>query len=342
MRRINARKTLTYGIAFSLLLTACTRWTGYTWEGASLPPAADNPVLIIPNDGGAFGGSPDNPPVYTSSFPSYPTVPTYTDPNAWNANVTPKPSIPFSSQSGDYFSLQGSDLAVWDQFPVKIYVEYPEKLSSEAKDALTWAIQAWKQYVPMEVTREKEYAQIQIQWASEIKDGDDTRFGQTKIKSVESGANGRNRLKQVQLKLLLPDKYGGLADRAMKGVFMHELGHALGIKKDSDVDGDVMAEPQVNSNKGKMIRQVVKSLAMKGLESALSSQGINLNLTGSNKTIQPTIRVVETISQRDLNTLYRLYNPPVQTTTAQASTQATVITPPENSAQPIQVYTPPF
>ncbi len=314
--------------ALSLGLGLCLGQVGYPWAGSNAYTPADSPeiiqtfnveapppyggedvpMLLPPGGDGGFVENFDNGPVYTSSF-NAPMPQTYT-PQTFNTVMTPQPNIPYNPQSGDYFSLQGEGQPVWKEFPLKVYVDDSEKLSSDANTALKWAIGEWKRYFPMEITREKSLAHIRVEWVNEVRGKGHSRLSETQVLSTaaDEGGEGKQILKRVKVELVKPERYDGLADRAMRGVILHEMGHALGIRRDSDVDGDVMAEPEVDSRKGKAIQEAVKSLAMKGLDLALSTQGINWSLGRTNtKTIEPKIRVVETISQRDLNTLYRLY-----------------------------------
>lgn len=315
--------------ALSLGLGLCLGQVGYPWAGSNAYPPADAPeiiqtfnveappfyggeevpMLLPPGGDGGFVENFDNGPVYTSSF-NAPMPQTFVEP-AFNAAANaPRPNIPYNGQSGDYFSLQGENQPVWSEFPLKVYIEESERVSDDASSSLKWAIDEWKRYFPMEITREKSLAHIRVEWVNEVRGKGHSRLSETQVLSTAAGEGGEDKqvLKRVKVQLVKPERYDGLADRAMRGVILHELGHALGIRRDSDVDGDVMAEPEVDSRKGKAIQEAVKSLAMKGLDLALSTQGITWGLGRNNtKTIEPKVRVVETISQRDLNTLYRLY-----------------------------------
>lgn len=265
------------------------------------PPADTSSTFPPVTDPTAFNPAP--------SFPSFPS--TVTTPTTSYGLATS--TIPYNPQSGDYFDSQSqADLARWEQLPVKVYISFPDKFPQATKDTLTWAIGQWKQYVPMEVTTQPSQAQISVEWSDEL---DKYEFGKTRYKEIQPGTNGRNQLVKVQVKLAPPARFKGMPEKAMRGAYLHELGHALGIRSGSDVEDDAMCEPSVSSNRNKIIRLAVTSLALKGLQAALSTQGIDVTLGAtSTQTIQPTMRVSEVISQRDLNTLYKLYNPipPVQ------------------------------
>jgi predicted Zn-dependent protease len=221
----------------------------------------------------------------------------------------PRPTFPYNAQAGDYYSLLGENPPVWEQFPVKIYLDYPEPFASNAKAQVQAALAAWKNYIPFEITRERAMAHIRIQWDGRL---DGKAFGETVVKKTETGADGKPKLRQVEIRMLLPEKYGSLPETALKAAMMHELGHAFGIGKDSDVVDDVMCRPNFRNRNPFPVKQLMSSLALKGLELALSSQGIQWS-AGKNtfKAASGTsaATVVDALSPRDLNTLYKLYTP---------------------------------
>jgi predicted Zn-dependent protease len=228
----------------------------------------------------------------------------------------PQPTITFQPQAGDYRNLQENPPHRWDAFPIKVHVNYPDQFPTNARNQVNNAIADWKRHMPIEVAQNADSAHIRITWAKDL----DGAYGKTKYSQTE-GANGYVRLKLVEISMLHPEKYGSLPETALKAAMLHELGHAMGLRQNSDVVGDIMAEPRfkVRNQSSQVVKSLLRTIATKGLEAALNSQGINFK--SGERTFQASntpqaVQVIDQISQRDLNTLHKIYFP--DTAAAQA------------------------
>ncbi len=130
----------------------------------------------------------------------------------------------------------------------------------------------WGQYIPIKVASPNEAADIEVVWVNHLPP---RQLGVTRLQQVVSGTP------QVIVYMLRPTYYlPEIPERTIQPVFLHELGHALGIFGHSDSDKDIM-------------------------------QPTELGLFGAKRSGKGTIKLkFGGITPRDLNTLKRIYQTP--------------------------------
>jgi predicted Zn-dependent protease len=181
--------------------------------------------------------------------------------------------------SGDYYwqVAASSESEKWTAFPVKV--------SLGSTGVLNWmqgareAFNIWKEVFPLELVAAPERADIRVEWelpTGEGHAGEEADWVQ--IRRVGDQLTGR---KVAFIRVDLSRRW---SKDEMRAIMLHELGHALGIKGHSESKGDIMFF-QIQEKPHQLAVPVVplpvfwKSLVSKP-------------------------------SQRDLNTLIRIYNTP--------------------------------
>ncbi len=175
--------------------------------------------------------------------------------------VPPKPST--GNDHSDYFTeIKPTPLGylVWSQFPVRLYVDLPpmdisiseqERFTSWTQ-AVSQALQEWRQYLPLEIVSQAGSADIQILRSFPPQRA--TRNQTTGILEIPRAAAAQTR---YQFYLQTPERI--LAHRFTiylspsqtseytLATARHELGHALGIWGHSPSESDVMYFSQVRT-----------------------------------------------------------------------------------------------
>jgi predicted Zn-dependent protease len=193
--------------------------------------------------------------------------------------LLPSHYVPSAS---DYYReiAEASESERWSSFPIKVWIGNVPPNGNWAQGARE-AFGIWKEMLPLELTAEQEEADIRFKWDAD--------------QNMEQGAVGEE-MDWVQFR-----RVGGeLASRKvaevsvdlsrnwsrdeMRAIVLHEMGHALGIHGHSLSKGDIMYF-QVQE-KGHHVRV----------------PGVYYPIVWKSLVSKP--------SQRDLNTLIRLYNTP--------------------------------
>jgi hypothetical protein len=208
-----------------------------------------------PGGGGAgFGTSPPGMPLGI-------TVPTVFSPDSESQKVLN--AIHSDPGAGDYYStirkFQTGNVARWQHFPVLIHL--PPNTPELWRKNLNDDVKKWSTYVPMKTAADYESFVIEVKWENKLPPG---IFGITRVEGSGAGL-------KVIIFLLRPTFYpADVPESTLQAVFLHELGHAIGLYGHSENKEDVMFLDEKASKK-----------------------------------VAPA---VNTISQRDLNTLKRIYS----------------------------------
>ncbi|MGB0560750.1 MAG: peptidase [Spirulinaceae cyanobacterium] len=164
----------------------------------------------------------------------------------------------------DYFAeIQTTPLGylVWNEFPVKVYVQQPEDDLIPARDqddfekwlkAVDVAIADWKEYVPLVKVTERETADIVLLRQRPPRDIQVDRENQRLI--IPDARHGTARyefyLTATQPPIVKHRFTVTLSpaqnSKHLRGTARHELGHALGIWGHSPNEDDVMYQQQVS------------------------------------------------------------------------------------------------
>ena len=180
-------------------------------------------------------------------------------------------AIPYDQRAGDYFAQvrRGPDgtVARWKKFPVRLHLPPGSPQSWQA--SLETGVKRWSQYLPVTVAAPDEAADIEVVWENHLPPNE---LGITRVQVIKGNL-------QAVIYLLRPTYYlPDVPERALAGVFLHEMGHALGISGHSDFKDDLM-EP------------------------------IEVSIVGRRRS--PSARYkFGNITPRDLNTLKRIYETP--------------------------------
>jgi predicted Zn-dependent protease len=192
--------------------------------------------------------------------------------------LQPSRYVPSAS---DYFGQisEASESERWASFPIKVSIgNVPEaNWAQGAREAFS----IWKDMLPLELTAEPDEADIRFNWdAGETMEegavGEEMDWVQ--FRSVGNELSGR------KVAVVSVDLSRRWSKDEMRAIVLHEMGHALGIKGHSDSKGDIMYFQVQEKNRRVYVPGIPYPFAWKTL--------------------------VSKPSQRDLNTLIRLYNTP--------------------------------
>lgn len=196
------------------------------------------------------------------------------------------PSLPdamqparYNAEAGDYYwqVSRNSEGEEWKQFPIKVFLgSAPQmKWQKGARDAYD----TWASLIPLQLVALPNQADIRLSWENRNLGrghaGEDQEYTQIKREGDELTAR--------RVAVIAMDLSFNWDENDMRALVTHELGHALGIKGHSDSKKDIMFF--------QMQRKVYRT--------NLGSFPIPLWKT-----------LVKQPSQRDINTLIRLYNHP--------------------------------
>ena len=190
-----------------------------------------------------------------------------------------QPSHYVPSASDYYLDIaETSESRKWNSFPIKVSIgNVPTaNWAQGAREAFS----IWKNMFPLELTAEPDEADIRFNWDSEmaIEGAAGEEMDWVQIRRVGNELTGR---KVAYINVDLSRRW---SKDEMRAIVLHELGHALGIRGHSESKGDIMYWQVQEKNHQVIVPGMIYPLAWKSL--------------------------VSKPSQRDLNTLIRLYNTP--------------------------------
>ncbi|MFZ0963495.1 MAG: matrixin family metalloprotease [Terriglobia bacterium] len=183
--------------------------------------------------------------------------------------------------AGDYYLdiAESSESEKWNTFPIKVLIGNVP-VADWAQGARE-AFRIWSGMFPLELTPEPEEADIRFNWEAEP--------------DMERGAVGEEmdwvqfrrvggELSARKVAYISVDLSHRWSKDEMRAIVLHELGHALGIRGHSDSKGDIMYW---------QVQEKTHQVRVPGLYYPYAWKSL-----------------VSKPSQRDLNTLIRLYNTP--------------------------------
>jgi predicted Zn-dependent protease len=144
----------------------------------------------------------------------------------------------------DYFDLlkkfPNNTVVRWKNLPVRVHL--PQNSPESWQRSLDVGIKRWGEYLPLKVVPISEPADIEVSWVNKLVP---QYLGITRL-TFKDGM-------QVQVFLLRPTFYlPEIPEKVLANVFLHELGHALGIFGHSDSHHDLMYAAEITpASKGK-------------------------------------------------------------------------------------------
>jgi predicted Zn-dependent protease len=182
--------------------------------------------------------------------------------------------------SKDYYGdiSESSESETWNTFPLKVTLG--NAVVTDWVRGAREAFNIWREMFPLELAAEPQEADIVVEWGSgpdgEGRAGEEADWVQ--FRRVGGEIAGR---KVAHIRIDLSRRW---SKDEMRAIMLHEMGHALGIKGHSDSKGDIM------------YFQVQEKLHR------VPTPGVPFPVFWKSLVSKP--------SQRDLNTLIRLYNTP--------------------------------
>ena len=173
--------------------------------------------------------------------------------------------ITADARAGDYFpairKFQNGTVARWRHFPVLVHL--PPNSPESWRNSLTEDVKKWSAYVPLKTAADYESYVIDVKWENKLPP---RVFGIARVEGSGAGL-------KVVIFLLRPTFYPpDVPETTLHAVFLHELGHGIGLFGHSTDPADVMFYDEKAAKK-------------------------------------PTPRV-NAVSPRDLNTLKKVYSTP--------------------------------
>ena len=201
--------------------------------------------------------------------------------------LTSMPALPeamqparYVSEVGDYYwnVSRNSEGEEWSRFPVKVFLGSAQQLKWQ--EGAREAFDTWAAVFPLQLVAMAKQADIRVDWEGGY--FEQGRVGEeedwVQIKREGEGFTAR-RIAVITVNLSIN---WGKDD--MRAIITHELGHALGVKGHSDSKKDIMYMEKQDNRR------------------SIRLPGVPLPITWRALVKQP--------SQRDINTLIRLYNHP--------------------------------
>ncbi len=195
----------------------------------------------------------------------------------------PDPLLPahYVASAGDYYSeiAEDSESERWRTFPLKVWIGDVPK--GNWAQGVQEAFDIWKSMIPMEKTADADEADIRFEWDTEQSTEGGRAGEEIDWVQFETVGNSVTSRKVAHISIALVRRW---SKDEMRAITLHELGHALGIHGHSSSTGDIMYWQMQESSRRIPLPGVYFPLILKSL--------------------------VSKPSQRDLNTLIRLYNTP--------------------------------
>lgn len=183
----------------------------------------------------------------------------------------------YDSEAGDYYwqISRNSEGEEWKKFPIKVFLGSAPQLKWQK--GTRQAFDTWAALIPLQIVAVPQQADIRVNWESAYFEPGRPGFEEewVNIKQEGEGFTAR-RIAVVSVDLSI-----NWDEDDMRAIITHELGHALGIKGHSDSKKDIM----------------FMELQRKVYRTRMGPFPIPLWKS-----------LVKQPSQRDLNTLIRLYN----------------------------------
>jgi predicted Zn-dependent protease len=193
-----------------------------------------------------------------------------------------KPPLPeamqpshYVAEAGDYYRAVGvgSEGEQWPQLPVKVFLGSAPNIKWQ--EGARQAFDIWRGLFPMQLLASPENADIRIGW-DEFTDMEDAA-GEEEDWVITKHTRNHGRVAVITVDLSRP-----WSQDEMRAIMLHEFGHALGIKGHSESKKDIMYFYMQEHTHEVRSRRLPVALFWKTL--------------------------VKNPSQRDINTLIRLYN----------------------------------
>lgn len=184
----------------------------------------------------------------------------------------------YAPEAGDYYwhVVKSSETEKWTAFPIKVFLGSAPQLKWQ--EGAREAFEIWKMMFPLELVAVPDRADIRMAWETSSRRpgaaGEEADWVQ--FRRVGDELTGR------RVALITVDLSHRWSKDEMRAIVLHEMGHALGIKEHSKSRGDIMYWQIQEKARG------------------ISVTGIPFPLVWKSLVSKP--------SQRDLNTLIRLYN----------------------------------
>ncbi len=191
--------------------------------------------------------------------------------------LQPSRYVPAAS---DYYMeiAETSESEKWNSFPIKVWIgNVPTgNWAQGAREAFS----IWKEMFPLELSAEFEEADIRFNWegGTDIEGAAGEEMDWVQFRRVGSELTGR------KVAIISVDLSRNWSKDEMRAIVLHEMGHALGIRGHSLSKGDIMYWQVQEKSHQVRLPGIAYPYAWKTL--------------------------VSKPSQRDLNTLIRLYNTP--------------------------------
>jgi predicted Zn-dependent protease len=182
--------------------------------------------------------------------------------------------------AADYYGeiAETSESERWNSFPIKVAIGNVP--TANWAQGAREAFKIWQEMLPLELAAEPEEADIRFNWDASLSDEGHAGEEMDWVQFRRAG----NELTGRKVAVISVDLSRNWSKDEMRAIVLHEMGHALGIRGHSSSKGDIMYFQVQEKNRQVRVPGLYYPIAWKEL--------------------------VSKPSQRDLNTLIRLYNTP--------------------------------